>query len=73
MDVGVDEPGHQRRRAQIDHGGAAGMRDRGTSFNNAIAAYEHLAGTDERAMLHIKHVGSVEHDGVARGNRGGNG
>ena len=67
MDVGVNEPGHQCCRAQIDYRDAAGMGDRGTSFNNAIAAYEHLAGADERAMLHIKDVGGMEHDGIAGG------
>ncbi len=64
MDVGVDESGHQCCRAQINHRGATGMGDRRTSFNNAIAAHQHLAGADERAMFHIEHVGGVEHDGV---------
>ena len=70
MDVGVDEPRHQGCRAQIDPGGPAGMGHRGTSFHNAISAYEHLAGADERAMLHIQDVGGMEHDGVAGGSGG---
>jgi hypothetical protein len=49
------------------------MSDRGTSFNNAIAAHEYLAGTRERAMLYIKDVGCVEHDGVVSGNGGASG
>ena len=49
------------------------MSDRGTGFNNAIAAYQHLAGTDEGAMLHIKDVGGMEHDGIASRNGGGSG
>src|ERR1035441_8298573 len=73
MDVDVDEPGHQSCRAQIDHRGAAGMGDQGTSFNNAIAAHEHLARADEGAMLHIEDVGGMENDGTASGNVGGSG
>ena len=71
MDVDVDEPGHQSCRAQIDHRGAPGMGDRGTSFNNAIAAHQHLAGADEGAMFHIEDVGGMEHDGIASRNGGG--
>ena len=59
---------HQSCHTQIDRCGATGMGDRGTSFNNAIAAYQHLAGADEGAMLHIKDVGGMEHDGIAGGN-----
>jgi hypothetical protein len=36
----------------------------------AIAAYEHLAGADERATLHIEDVGGMEHDGITGGNGG---
>jgi hypothetical protein len=70
MDVDIDEPRHQGGRAQIDHRGAIGMGDRGPNFNNAIAAYQHLPGTDQRAMLHIEDVGCVEHDIIASGSGG---
>src|SRR5208337_2383767 len=72
MDVNVDEPRHQGCCAQIDHGGTDGMGDRGTDFNNAIAAYQNLAGAREYALLHIEDVGGMEHDGVAGGSSGGN-
>jgi hypothetical protein len=49
------------------------MGDRGTNFNNAIAAYQHLTGTDEDAMVHIEDVGCVEHDIVAGGSGAGSG
>ena len=71
MDVGVDESRHQGCRAQIDHRGAGRMRDRGASFNNAIAAYQHLTGAREPALLHIEDVGCVEHDDVVRRTGGG--
>jgi len=73
MDVGVDEPGHQRGRAQIDYRDATGMGDRGTSFNNAVAAYQNLGGADEDAMLHIEDVGCVEHNIVAGRSGAGSG
>ena len=41
------------------------MGHRGTSFDDAIAADEHFAGADERAVLHVEHVGGMEHDDAA--------
>ena len=66
-------PGIRVAVAQIDHRGAGRMRDRGASFNNAIAAYEHFAGTGQPALLHIEDMGRVEHDDVVSGNGGSGG
>ena len=47
VDVRVDQAGQQRAVAQVDGFSARRMRDRGAGFHDAIAADQHLAGSDD--------------------------
>jgi len=68
MNVGIDQPRHQRRISQIDGFGAGGMGNRGAGSNDFLTFNQDFARGNDASGFDIQKAGGMKHDGV-RGRR----
>jgi hypothetical protein len=60
----VNQAGHQRGVAQIDHGRSRRMRDRRAHLADALAHNQHLAWRDDLARGDIQHTRGMKNSGL---------